>query len=465
MSLYLKDDVILKVENGKPVLRRKGGPVHILHPVSALTLALLHETESEEEVAEAISFILDLSRERGKDIVETVKYRYKPFLTEERPMVNRYIDPSDFILPPSPPPGRFSAPVGMNWIVTRYCNRRCIYCSAGARWGESAADASLRLERFKEIIDEAVDIGVRNFLFTGGEPFLRPDINGAIKYAVEKGLEVIISTKAFLSRRQIESLKGVKLIQVSLDSPAPETADKLTGSPGFYEEVISTLKALIEAELPVQIAGVLTSINHRHLDGLIKLAHQLGIRRVLLTRYVRTLGRHDPNLFITDEEWEWAYERAMEAAERRDLEVIMDPQEGVNEGFSTMIGEKLAKGDILCAVGRRVLSFRWDGKVPWCEQLSSAKEMITGDLSVQGIIEVWKSERLLSLVFPAIERYKGTPCYGCPNFDSCLLKSGCYFSSILAYGSPFKPPPFYARLCPRYEGRDNYIPFWHRPAS
>lgn len=464
MVLYLKENVILELKDGKPVLYTTDGssPVHILHPISALTLALLHGTDN-SDVIHMLSSILGISEDKAKEIVLSVEYRYKPFLTSKPPSVPREIDPSEFLRSSSSPPLRFAAPIGMNWIVTRYCTRRCIYCSAGAIWGKSALDSVLSLGRYKEIIDEAARIGVRNLLFTGGEPFLRSDLPQGIRYAVEKGLEVTVSTKASLSRNQLLSLKGAKLVQVSLDSSDPTVADRMTGSHGFFGQITRTINKLVELGIPVQISSVVTSLNLEQVGQLVEMAGNMGVKAILFTRYVRTLGRHDPGLFVTDEEWNRAFRMAMEAKDRikGDLDVWIDPEEGVKEGMSSKIKESLKREGMLCAVGKRVLSFRWDGKVPWCEQMAAEERMIVGDLARQSIMDLWNSSSLLSLVFPEREKYRGNPCYDCPDFDGCLLKNGCYFSSILAYGEPFKPAPFYARICSRYGNSCNYLPFWH----
>ena len=55
------------------------------------------------------------------------------------------------------------------------CNLACPFCLEGSKPG----DNRLQLVRFFDVIpfiDEAVSLGVRQFSFTGGEPFVNKDI-------------------------------------------------------------------------------------------------------------------------------------------------------------------------------------------------------------------------------------------------------------------------------------------------
>ena len=78
-----------------------------------------------------------------------------------------------------------------------------------------------------------------------------------------------------------------------------------------------------------------------------------------------------------------------------------------------------------------------DGKVTLCEQLYWHPFFILGDLNRQSIMEMWNSEKALSLWnFSQEEVHNASPCKTCDEFDGCRRGLGnCWRQAIAAYGS------------------------------
>ncbi len=96
----------------------------------------------------------------------------------------------------------YARPTGLKeiWLHTNnICNLACSHCLVGsAPW---VKDWGLPTERLLRLIDEAADLGVDRFYFTGGEPFMRKDIFTLIRYITEaKASELIILTNGILCR-------------------------------------------------------------------------------------------------------------------------------------------------------------------------------------------------------------------------------------------------------------------------
>ena len=76
--------------------------------------------------------------------------------------------------PPQTAPER-SSTLRKLWLYTSFdCNLRCSYCVT-----ESSPDAprgALGSANVQRLVDEAVAIGFRHILFTGGEPFILTEI-------------------------------------------------------------------------------------------------------------------------------------------------------------------------------------------------------------------------------------------------------------------------------------------------
>ncbi|NLC81465.1 MAG: radical SAM protein, partial [Lentisphaerae bacterium] len=76
------------------------------------------------------------------------------------------------------------------WNVTSACNLACTHCYAAT---QGTPDELTTVEAFA-LIDDLAAFGCPVLLFSGGEPFIRPDILDLARHAVGKGLRVVFST-------------------------------------------------------------------------------------------------------------------------------------------------------------------------------------------------------------------------------------------------------------------------------
>ena len=68
------------------------------------------------------------------------------------------------------------------WIYTNYdCNLRCDYCVAES--SPRAPRRAMGLENTCRLVDEALELGFCEVLFTGGEPFILDEIYEMLAYA------------------------------------------------------------------------------------------------------------------------------------------------------------------------------------------------------------------------------------------------------------------------------------------
>jgi MoaA/NifB/PqqE/SkfB family radical SAM enzyme len=89
--------------------------------------------------------------------------------------------------------------------VTYNCNLNCIDCYNKKHFSQKK---ELTFKQIKNIINQAIDLGLKIILLTGGEPLLRPDIFKIISYAKEKKLYVCLATNGLLI--DIDSLKKIE---------------------------------------------------------------------------------------------------------------------------------------------------------------------------------------------------------------------------------------------------------------
>ena len=117
------------------------------------------------------------------------------------------------------------------WIHTNNsCNLKCTHCLVSSGPDE---DRGLPTDALKRIIDQAVELGVEQFFFTGGEPFVRPDIFDLIRHVTSKARLIILTNGLLFKGKRLEALRTLdreKLgLQISLDGSDASINDPIRG--------------------------------------------------------------------------------------------------------------------------------------------------------------------------------------------------------------------------------------------
>lgn len=151
--------------------------------------------------------------------------------------------------------------------VTDRCNLRCLYCNPkGNLIPRLKHDEILTYEEIIRIINVAARLGIKKIRITGGEPFVRKDIDFFIKELskISQIEELTITTNGILLSEYLDTLMSsrIKRINVSLDTLRPERYKKITGYDGFYEVWEGIYKAKKMGFYPIKInVVVLRGIN------------------------------------------------------------------------------------------------------------------------------------------------------------------------------------------------------------
>lgn len=148
------------------------------------------------------------------------------------------------------------------WLNTgTLCNIECAHCYIESSPRNDRLEY-LRLSEIRPFLEEARDAGAREVGFTGGEPFMNPDLPAMAAECLERGFSVLILTNAMapMMNRKRELLDllvrpgpGLRL-RVSLDHHTAAAHDAERGA-GSYEKTLAGLRWLIEAGFDVSVAG------------------------------------------------------------------------------------------------------------------------------------------------------------------------------------------------------------------
>lgn len=164
--------------------------------------------------------------------------------------------------------------------VTYQCNSRCRMCNI---WRKNTP-GSLKAEDYYKI-----PAGLSNINITGGEPFLRSDLEQllAVMRKTSPKAAVIISTNGFATELIIKRVKKIKKfipdlgIAISLDGIGV-AHDEIRGVPGGYNKIINTIKALKQLGVNnLRLAFTLGDYNIEELAKVYNLSRELKVEMTL----------------------------------------------------------------------------------------------------------------------------------------------------------------------------------------
>jgi sulfatase maturation enzyme AslB (radical SAM superfamily) len=138
------------------------------------------------------------------------------------------------------------------------CNLRCPFCLEGSKPGDHRINP-LTLADAQPFIEEAMRMGVEQFAFTGGEPFVIEDFVRILAFALDRRPCLVLSngTEPLLNRlAEVLPLRNKPQplkFRISLDYPDPIRHDQGRG-PGNFGQALQTLGRLHQLGFGVSVA-------------------------------------------------------------------------------------------------------------------------------------------------------------------------------------------------------------------
>ncbi len=118
------------------------------------------------------------------------------------------------------------------------CNLKCPFCFEGSSPGNYRLE-SPTLNDLKPFMAEAIKLGTKQFSFTGGEPFLNPEIIDFLDYALDLNSCLVLTnaTKPLLNKlselNKLRTKKHSLTFRVSIDFPNAKAHDQNRGEGNF----------------------------------------------------------------------------------------------------------------------------------------------------------------------------------------------------------------------------------------
>jgi sulfatase maturation enzyme AslB (radical SAM superfamily) len=142
-------------------------------------------------------------------------------------------------------------------VAGTLCNLKCSHCFVSAGPGDQRHALMPRDEVRRRVI-EALPLGVKEFYFTGGEPFVHPELLEILADTLEQGPCTVLTNGTLLTRRRLERLRELSdrsrytlEIRVSLDGSRAEDHDRLRGAGSFGRALAGLRGCAAHGLLPV----------------------------------------------------------------------------------------------------------------------------------------------------------------------------------------------------------------------
>lgn len=165
------------------------------------------------------------------------------------------------------------------WNSTRSCNLKCIHCYIDAKVKKDREELSTKAAR--AMIDDLAEFKAPVLLFSGGEPFMRPDLFELGKYAFSKGLRTVISTNGtMITKETAKKIKetGFSYVGISLDG-LEETNDKFRKQTGAFQKTLQGFRNCIFSGVRAGLRFTINKHNFKDIPGIFDLIEKEGIQR------------------------------------------------------------------------------------------------------------------------------------------------------------------------------------------
>lgn len=136
-------------------------------------------------------------------------------------------------------------------VAGTLCNLTCAHCFISCS-PHNHAFGLLSLDEVRRQLEASIAWGVKEYYFTGGEPFLNRDLVGMLVETLRYGPATVLTNATVLKPRWLETLAAAEEaslysleFRVSIDGFSPETNDPIRGA-GTFERALQGVRLLVE---------------------------------------------------------------------------------------------------------------------------------------------------------------------------------------------------------------------------
>ena len=287
-------------------------------------------------------------------------------------------------------------PISMLCELTHRCPLQCPYCSNPMEL--ERASGELTTEQWIDAFEQAVEMGILQVHFSGGEPAVRKDLEDFIAAAQRLGLYSNLITSAVLisdERMAHFAELGLDHVQISIQDSEEETANLIGGYHDGFAQKLRVARAVKANQLPLTVNAPVHRMNIVHLESIIDLALEMGALRleVAHVQYYGWAYHNRAALMPRRDQLEWATEVVEKARARLEGVLVID----------YVVPDYYARRPKACMGGwaRQFLNVTPSGKVLPCHAAESITTLEFDNLKERSLRDIWENS-------VAFEKFRGT---------------------------------------------------------
>jgi len=169
-------------------------------------------------------------------------------------------------------------------IILGYdCNVACDYCTITPAMRERALTTDAIARAMKEQRAQGYD----RVSFTGGEPTMRGDLLGLVRYASKLGFsDIKVQSNGLLYAQEANVTRlrdaGCNNFHISIHTHDPDLYDELVRRPGAYQMMVAGLRNTISAGVPLEVDAIIKADTLPRLVDATRWLHAQGVGRLNL---------------------------------------------------------------------------------------------------------------------------------------------------------------------------------------
>jgi len=137
-------------------------------------------------------------------------------------------------------------------VAGTVCNLRCTHCFISCS-PDNHAFWFMTRKQVRAALEESVGMGVKEYYFTGGEPFMNHEMVEILDDTLGYGPATVLTNATLLPERRVEELRTIAEgrrhpleLRVSVDGPTPAINDAIRGE-GTFERAMDGVRLLVAA--------------------------------------------------------------------------------------------------------------------------------------------------------------------------------------------------------------------------
>lgn len=325
----------------------------------------------------------------------------------------------------------YTAPKGAVWDITYLCNLKCPHCLTSS--GNKKND-ELSHEEAIRLIDRLAEAKLLYLSFSGGEPFLRPDLPELINYSSKKNIRTDIASNGVdIDSSLLLKLRDLPLfhIQVSIDGIG-NSHDTFRGRTGAFNKIIENIKRLKNEGISVSVSTTATATNYNQIGSIIDLAAEMGCIAYKAIPFLPAgRGRSNTHLILGSED----YLNVCKTLREKSKEYSGIINISSETTFAFLLGHhvtvKTEDGYMGCSAGYDTLSIGANGTAYPCPFL---QEIPLGNLLEIPLRDLWKNSPILAELRGIYKKDMDQPCREC-SYAPEHCRGGCRASAFYKTGS------------------------------